>query len=61
MANTHTHRFEADDSPVKVTLKGELRSELPRFTCSCGLFTTYYGGKVIWHDANGVEITPELV
>ena len=61
MTATHTHQFQADSSPVKVTLRGELRSELPKFTCSCGYFTTYSGGKVIWHDADGVEITPELV
>jgi len=61
MATKHTHKFDSDSSPVVVNLKGELKSELPRFTCTCGYFTTYYGGKVIWHDADGVEITPELV
>ena len=61
MTETHTHKFEADDSPVIVNFKGELKSELPKFTCICGYFTTYFGGKVIWHDVHGAEITPELI
>lgn len=61
MTETHKHHFETDLSPFKVNLRGELTSELPKFTCTCGYYTTYFGGRVIWHDADGVEITPELV
>jgi len=56
--NTHTHSFDSDLSSITVDMRtATLVQEPPRFTCSCGYFTTYHNG-LEWHDADGNLIEP---
>lgn len=57
METTHTHRFESDTTSFTVDYRNPNQAFEPRFTCTCGYYTTYHNG-LEWHNANGDVIEP---